>query len=70
MTFLRALQQSGGRREGANLNILNDKDVLLFSGCISKITQDLLQDLWQDFLQGVHLRREDGTPTGIMLLAG
>lgn len=53
MTFLRALQQSGGRREGANLNILNGKDVLLFSGCISKISQDLLQ--------GVHLHREDGT---------
>lgn len=56
MTFLRALQQSGGWREGANLNILNDKDVLLFSGCISKITQDPLHDL----LQGVHLHRGMG----------
>lgn len=40
MAFLRALQQSGGWREGANLNILNDKDVLLSSGCICKITED------------------------------
>lgn len=47
----RALQPSGGQRDGVNLNILNDKERLLLSGCICRIRQDLLQRLhtqWED----------------------
>lgn len=51
MTFLKALQQSGGQRDGENLNFLNDKELLL--SCICRIMQDLLQCF--------HTQWEDGT---------
>lgn len=50
---------------GSKFNILNDKELLLFSGCISKITQDL-----QDPAGSPAGCSRMGPRTGIMLLAG
>lgn len=53
MRFLRALRQCGGQKDGADANNLNDKELLLSSGYIYRITQDLLQRF--------HIHWEDGT---------